>query len=182
MGDSKRSKLWIWIAIIFLFFLLSYFFIYRNIILHTRELNLKIESIKVKIQAKKHLATSLNQYKRELIEMREVFAKFSNYLSKSSEISDYLVRLGDILSEFNIKPTVFRPGEEKYEKGKVYGSLPVSLKIKCDYFTLIKFLDKIENDDKIVYIKQIDVNSGEKNIIDIDLLLFLLLKKEEVKF
>ncbi len=182
MGANKKSRLWIIILLIFVLGLGFYFFVYRNIVLKTEELNKKVETLKRDIEVKSRIANRLTQYKTELSDMKEAFSKFSGYLAKTTEISDYLVEIGNILSSYHITPIAFQPGEEKFENGKVYGTFPVTLEIKSDYFTLIKVLDNFENGDKLVYVNQINVVSSEKDKIDAQIKLSLLLQKEGVKF
>ncbi len=181
-GNNKKSYTWLIVLFIFILGLGFYFLVYRNIVLKTEDLNSKIKTLKTQITVKTRIASKLNQYRDELSNMKEAFHKLSQYLTKTTEISDYLVEIGNILTTYHITPVVFQPGEEKFEKGKSYGTFPVSLRIKCDFFTLIKILDKFENGEKLVYVNQINVVSANENRIDAEIGLSLLLQKEGVKF
>ncbi len=179
---GKKSKTWLLVLIIFVIILGFYFLVYRNIVLRTEYYNGKIKALRTQVQIKTRIARKLNEYRAELGEIKEAFSKFSAYLSKPSEISDYLVEIGNILTNYHITPLVFRPGEEKFENGKVYGIFPIDLEIKCDYFTLIKVLDRFENGNKLVYVEEISLESSDKNSVDAKMRLSLLLQKEGVKF
>ncbi len=181
MGKDKKIKPWIIITLIVLFLFGFYFLFYRNVVLHIRDLNTKIERLNTQIRIKTRLAKKLNEYKAELIDIKEGFAKFSDYLVKSNEISDYLVKIGDFFAEYNIKPTTFQPGKEEFPENKVYGIFPITLDFQCDYFTLMKLLDKLENLTKIIYVNHIDISSMEKNTLNVNLKIFLLLKKEGIE-
>ncbi len=182
MNKNKKTKTWIVVTLIFILVFSFYFLVYRNIVFHLKDLDNKVTSLKTQIEAKKRIALKLNQYKAELIQLKEAFSRFSNYLSKPGEISDSLVEISDTLTQYNIKPLVFQPGEEKFEDKSMYGVFPINLKIACDYFTLIKFLDKIESSDKIVYVDQIDIVSTKDSKPQADIRFSLLLQKEGVKF
>ncbi len=179
---SKKSKTWLFVAIIFVVILTFYFLVYRNVVLRTEYYNEKIRTLKTQVELKARTARKLSEYRAELEEIKEAFSKFSEYLTKPSEISDYLVEVGNILTNYHITPLIFRPGEEKFENGKVYGVFPIDLEIKCDYFTLIKVLDRFENGSKLVYIEQISLEPSEKSSVDTKMRLSLLLQKEGVKF
>ena len=182
LGKDKKTKSWVIITIVIIFLLGFYFLFYRNVILHIHDLNAKIEKLNTQIKLKTRLAKRLNEYKAELIDIKEGFTRFSNYLIKSDEISDYLVKIGDFFTEYNIKPTTFQPGKEEFSENKIYGRFPVTLEFQCDYFTLIKLLDKLENSNKIIYVNSIKISPLDRNLIDVNLVIFLLLKKEGIEF
>ncbi len=179
---SKKSRTWLLVAILFIVILGFYFLVYRNIVLKTEYFNEKIRALRTQVQVKTRVVKKLNEYKTELTEIKEAFSKFSDYLSKPSEIPNYLVEMGNILTNYHITPLVFRPGEEKFENGKIYGTFPIELEIKCDYFTLIKVLDRFENGNKLVYVEEVSLEPSDKNSIDAKMRVSLLLQKEGVKF
>jgi Tfp pilus assembly protein PilO len=55
----------------------------------------------------------------------------------------------------------------------IFSEMPVSLKLKCGYFELIAFLEKLENSDKIIFIEEIKIGPDQKNIWEHEIELLL---------
>jgi len=181
MKLSKGMTVFIIFIIFVVFAYANYIYVYQPRIQKFEQLDRDIEITDKKIAEGKRIATRLDTLKEEYKASLEKLEFLEVMLPKEKEIPDLLVMIQDTLNEFNVDFSTFTPQNISWEKGRIYGNMPITMSLTASYFDLIEYLDRIENLPRIIDVKTLRLSKAgkeaEKLSISINMFAYVLGKE-----
>ena len=162
MKLSKGTVIFIVLIILAVFIYGNYAYIYTPRMDRIKQLDRDIEITAEKIAEGKRIAARLETLRKEYAELKEKLAFLEVMLPKEKEIPDLLVMIQDTLTEFEVDFSNFTPQNISWEKGKIYGNMPITMSLTADYFNLIAYLDRIEHLPRIIDAKALRLAKSNK--------------------
>jgi len=184
MKLTKGTIAFIIILLVVIIVYANYTYIYTPRMEKIKQLDKDIEEIAQKIAEGKRIAARLDTLKKEYAALKEKLGFLEVMLPKEKEIPDLLVMIQDTLTEFDVSFSNFTPQNISWEKGKIFGNMPINMNLNAKYFNLISYLDRIEHLPRIVDAKALKLNKNAKSTDELNITLNLhtyVLKKESVK-
>lgn len=181
MKLSKGMTIFIVFMIFAIFTYVNYTYVYQPRIQKFGQLDRDIEITTKKIAEGKRIAARLDTLKEEYETSLEKLEFLEIMLPKEKEIPDLLVMIQDTLNEFNVDFSTFTPQNISWEKGRIYGKMPISMNLTATYFDLIEYLDRIENLPRIIDVRTLRLSKAgkeaEKLNISINMFAYVLGKE-----
>ena len=157
---SPRAKIWILILTPFFIALAGYFlFLYPRV--HEIE-TLKREEgqLAAKLAEAQRITQQLQKFRQDLLDQEREFQAMLTILPEGREIPKLLHTISTKGAEEGIEFLIFKP--EKEVQKDFYVEIPVSVKVKGNYRDLGAFLERIQNMDRLVTIRQLELGGFEE--------------------
>jgi len=158
MKLSKGVAVFIIFVVLVVFAYVDYTYVYQPRMQRIEQLERNIELTAKKIDEGKRIAARLGPLKEEYADLLEEL-KFLEVLLPRDNL---LIMIQDTLTEFNVDFTTFTPQNISWEKGRIYGKMPLSMSLTAGYFDLIAYLDRIENLPRIIDVRSLKLSKVGK--------------------
>lgn len=128
---------------------------------------------------------NLNEIKKEIATTEEKISQLEKRLPKQIETTLLIDTLKDITQEARLKFSSIEPaGERQFElegQDEFYLELPIKVKLRCSFFDLIAFVQKIENSSRLMKISELAIRNNPQDIwehnVDLAISTFAMGKK-----
>jgi len=182
MKLSKGVTAFIIFVVLVVFAYVNYIYVYQPRMQRIEQLEKDIELTANKIAEGKRIAARLGPLKEEYADLLEKLKFLEVLLPKEKEIPDLLVMIQDTLTEFNVDFTTFTPQNISWEKDRIYGKMPISMRLTASYFDLIAYLDRIENLPRIIDVRSLKLSKAGKETdkLNISVIMFAYVLRSEV--
>ena len=184
MKLSKGMMAFIIFIVLVVFAYVNYTYVYQPRMQRIEQLERDIELTTKNIAEGKRIAARLGPLKEEYAALLEKLKFLEVLLPKEKEIPGLLVMIQDTLTEFNVDFSMFTPQKISWEKGKIYGKMPLSMKLTASYFDLIAYLDRMENLPRIIDVKSLKLSKAGKEAKELSIsinMVSYILRKESSK-
>src|SRR3989338_9579029 len=174
---DEKTRLYIFIGILIVVLILDFMFIMGPQMGALQRISLDIKQMKQDLQKTNTDISSLNEYKNEVVGLKEKIALSHNKVRSREEIPVVLERISYLANESGIVIDQIMPNAEDQfmlleEDNKKYYSLPITMELRSDYHGFGKFLNKVELDDiylKVGTFKISSLDESKKNVINLTL-------------
>lgn len=151
------------IAILCVFIVLLSVVFYTNLYSPKREelknLTLRLEDAKKKLDESKGVTKELERFKKEVAELNIALQKVLTQLPNEKEIPALLTAISNAGKESGLDFLLFKPNNE-VPRG-FYAEVPVSIEVTGGYHNLAVFLEKIRNMPRIVNITNLSMGGAK---------------------
>lgn len=175
--ELKRRDLIKMISIIIILVIINLIFLRTSKALWSKNIKLKLEINKERAELAK--GSNISSLKETLnLEINQLNSKLSSleerFFPNTEDIFMYINRFVETsgISLTSMEPLEKIQGEIPYSKN-LYLELPINIKLKCDYYQLLKFLNNLERTQKSIVVSEIKIQSDPKNIWDHDIRMLL---------
>lgn len=112
-------------------------------------------------EEKQEKAASLDEYRRQLEEMREIYGAMLRQLPSKTEMPDLLVDISQTALASGIENELFRPGSERVRE--FYAELPIDLRMIGGYHNFGDFISGVASLPRIVILTMHDISLQPAN-------------------
>ena len=120
---------------------------------------------------------SIGELKARIDDLKEKVSQYESRLPTKKEISSILNHLSALASQEDIKITGIRELEtikgEMQEGEQAYSGVPIEINMKSGYHQLGKFINEIENSDRLMKIDDLEIKSTSENLTEHDVKLII---------
>lgn len=113
------------------------------------------QQLRATFEEKQKKAASLDEYRRQLDEMREIFGAMLRQLPSKTEMPDLLVDISQTALASGIENELFRPGNETVRE--FYAELPIDLRMIGGYHNFGDFISGVATLPRIVILTMHDI-------------------------
>lgn len=113
------------------------------------------QQLRATFEEKQEKAASLDEYRRQLDEMREIFGAMLRQLPSKTEMPDLLVDISQTALASGIENELFRPGNETVRE--FYAELPIDLRMIGGYHNFGDFISGVATLPRIVILTMHDI-------------------------
>lgn len=113
------------------------------------------QQLRATFEEKQEKAASLDEYRRQLDEMREIFGAMLRQLPSRTEMPDLLVDISQTALASGIENELFRPGNETVRE--FYAELPIDLRMIGGYHNFGDFISGVATLPRIVILTMHDI-------------------------
>ena len=153
---SKVQRIAIWIGFIVLVVGAFIYFSYLPKFKQIENLKVNLEKVEKQLDVAKKNARQLNDYRKKMQDAEEQFKIVMRALPENEEIPTLLTGISDAGKQAGLDFLLFKPLSEV--KKDFYAEIPVSIKVTGDYHGMATFFENVANLNRIVNIRNIDMN------------------------
>lgn len=113
------------------------------------------QQLRATFEEKQEKAASLDEYRRQLDEMREIYGAMLRQLPSKTEMPDLLVDISQTALASGIENELFRPGNETVRE--FYAELPINLRMIGSYHNFGDFISGVAALPRIVILTMNDI-------------------------
>jgi type IV pilus assembly protein PilO len=115
---------------------------------------------------KKRLATNLDAYKQQMVEIERTFGALLRQLPDKSQMDALLTDINQVGLERGLEFELFKPGQEK--QADFYAELPISIKVTGSYHDMGAFATDVSKLSRIVTLNDLIIAPMVKDVKDKD--------------
>ena len=168
---KEKTQIYILCSFVVVIVLVSYFYFFlkprMNIL---RKVLPKVAALSKESKEADKLIDNVDNLKAEIAQLKKGMSQYEARLPTQKEISSILNNLSDLASWENIKITEIKELEtikgEMGEGEQAYSGVPIEIDMKSGYHQLGKFINQIENSDRLMKIDDLEINSASESLTE----------------
>jgi len=130
----------------------------------------KVRALNKNIKEVDKLIGNIDSFKTKIADLKEKVDQYEARLPTKKEISSILNHLSALASQEHIKITGIKELEtikgEMQEGEQAYSGVPIEIDMKSGYHRLGKFINEIENSDRLMKIDDLEIKSTSENLTE----------------
>ena len=185
--SKEKSQLLVLYFLVVVILLASYFYFFLQPKIRMLQETLpKVNRIQKALAEADRLIANTVSLKEEIATLKEEVGCYESQLPTEKEIPVILDHLSELSSQekvtiVSIKELGVRQDPEAEGEEQVYHEIPIAIEMKSGYHQLSKFVNQIENSDRLMKINDVEIKSDLENLsehnIQIVISCFVLVKE-----
>lgn len=137
-------------------------FLLKPTVANLKEINPKLQKLAQDIEKVELWSKKQAEMERQLSELRSKMSHYEVMLLAAEEIPSLLEELSEVAHRSNVKIIGIKPKKMTLSESKPkmpYQEVPISIKAKCGYHQLGRFISRLESADRLFAISDIEIKS-----------------------
>ncbi|RJG42354.1 type 4a pilus biogenesis protein PilO [Motilimonas pumila] len=144
-----------------------YYFIFDDQLKKLESVQLQEVEIKRQFETKAALASNLDAYRRQMVEIEALLAELVKKLPSKSEVSQLLDRINFIGSDNGMQFQRFKPMSEVEREFSI--EVPYSIKVTGNYDQIGQFSADIAKLPRVIILDDVVIKKLENDMLDVEL-------------
>ena len=174
---EKNQVLVLFILVIAIILAAYFYFFLKPEIGALRKVLPKVAGLNKNIKEADKLIDNIDSFKTKIADLKEKVGQYETRLPTKKEISSILNHLSALASQEDIKITGIKELKtikgEMQEGEQAYSGVPIEIDMKSGYHQLGKFINEIENSDRLMKIDDLEIKSSSENLTEHDVKLII---------
>ncbi len=168
---KEKTQIYILCSFVVVVVLVSYFYFFLKPRINTlRKVLPKVAALSKENKQADELIDNVDNLKAGIAQLKEGMSQYETRLPTQKEISSILNNLSALASRENIKITEIKELKtirgETGEGEQAYSGVPIEIDMKSGYHQLGKFINQIENSDRLMKIDDLEINSAPESLTE----------------